>query len=387
MRIAIISFFHAESSLCLAKYLAKTGCSVDYYFVAGLYHTVDYTPGFEYVRASHILGNHRLKKEEVPEMYGYFEGLPVQMFLTRILHHDMYPRFNDFLIRILFKQIRRKNYDAINVVGQYSKVEIAHEVFKDCNLIHSFHELGNHSGPLKPLPIVEKAIRDKSKVILHSKVAYERFMSLVGADEQNTKVIPFGKFETCLLYTKDVKIELPFDEEKPILLFYGYIVPYKGLDILYKSLLLLKDIEDDFNVVVAGSGTDECLKNMEKLPNCHVINKYLSNDEMMQLIKLSSLILLPYRTASQSGIIPTCSLYGKPYLATRVGAFAEMIEDGRNGILVEPNNPTAFANGIRSILESQDLKCALDEGAKNYGINDAFDWNTIAAQTLDFIKK
>lgn len=95
---------------------------------------------------------------------------------------------------------------------------------------------------------------------------------------------------------------------KPILLFYGYILPYKGLDVLAKSVMLLKSDWDKFNIVIAGNGEDLTLPFFKSLPNGYVINHYLSNDEMMSLIRLSSAILLPY--------IPTCALYGKPFIAT-----------------------------------------------------------------------
>lgn len=384
MKIAIVSFFHAESSLCLAKYLAKAGNEVDYYYVAGLYHTVDNTPGFEYSNASHVLGNHKLTPKETPIIYNYLEGLPVTLYLTRILHHDMYPRFNDVLIRILFKQIKRKGYDAINVVGQYSKVGIAHEVFKGCNLIQTFHELGNHEGELIPLPTVVQAVKDKTKVILHSNATYERYVGIEGVDEANVRMIPFGKFETCKIYAKETNVSLPFTEDVPMLLFYGYLAPYKGLDILAEAMEHLKDIHSKFNVVIAGSGENDDLHKFEQYNNCHIIHRFLSNDEMMALIKQSSAILLPYRTASQTGIIPTCTLYGKPFIATNVGAFKESVLDGVNGLLVEKDSPIAFADAMRKVIESPELLKSLSDGAYHYGEDDDFSWSLIAKKTIEF---
>lgn len=385
IRIAILSFFHTESSLCLAKYLARQGCIVDYYFVANLLHDRKGTSGFEYPEAKRCLGNHLLSKDEVPEMYAYMESLPVRLFLTRIIHHEKYPRINQFLMKILMWQIRHKHYDAINIVGQTSWVEVAHDVLKSENLVHTFHELGNHVGELHPLKIVQSAIADKSKVILHSKTAYERFLSITGADANRTTVIPFGKFETCKLYVHEQDIQLPFSDNKPMLLFYGYIYPYKGLDILAKAIELLQSEWDKFNIVIAGAGTDPCLPYFGSLPNGFVLNKFLSNDEMMNLIRQSSAILLPYRSASQTGIIPTCTLYGKPFIATNVGAFSESVIDGYNGLLVEPESPESFANAIKSVIEDKMLLSKLSEGASNFGNKDQFDWDTIAKQTIDFI--
>lgn len=387
MKIAIISFFHAESSLCLAKYIAKLGHQVDYYFVAGLYHTADYTPGFEFRKASHRLGNHYLKCDEIPEIYDYLQGLPVKIYLTRILHHDHFRNFNNWLINLLFKQIKFKHYDAINVVGQYSKVSIAHDVFKTENLIHTFHELGNHDGELVPLDIVRKSIDDKSKVILHSTALHERFLSLDGADPNRTCMIPFGKFETCKLYVHDSYVKLPFSKDRPVFLFYGYMAEYKGLDILSKAMNLLRDMFDKFYLLIAGSGENPSLKEFEALENCYVINRFLSNDEMMCYIKASSVIVLPYKTASQTGIIPTCTLYGKPFIATKVGAFPEMVINGYNGLLINPNDPDDLASGIRKMLDEQKLIEILSEGAANFGCGDNYDWISIASKTVKFFRQ
>lgn len=384
MKIAIISFFHAESSLCLAKYLARQGCVVDYYFVANLLHDRKSTPGFDYPKARRMLGNHLLTEKEAPEMYCYLESLPVRLFLTRIIHHDRYPKINQLLMKMLMWQIKGRHYDAINIVGQKSWIETAHDVLKGENLIHTFHELGNHAGELRPLKVVQSAVADRSKVILHSQSTYDRFITLPGADVARTAVIPFGKFETCKLYVREQDVTLPFSADKPMLLFYGYIYPYKGLDLLAKSVELLRPDWKKFNIVIAGAGHDPNLAYFRSLPNCFVMNRFLSNDEMMNLIRQSSVILLPYRTASQTGIIPTCTLYGKPFIATNVGAFSETVVDGDNGLLIEPDSPECFAKAIKSVVEDKALLSKLSNGASNFGHADKFDWDNIAKQTIHF---
>ncbi|MDO4497671.1 MAG: glycosyltransferase family 4 protein [Bacteroidales bacterium] len=371
----------------MAKYLAKQGHVVDYYFVANLLHDRRGTSGFEYPKAKRTLGNHQLSREEAPEIIDYMEGLPVRIFLSRIVHHDRYPWLNKMLMRLNMLQVKHRHYDAINIVGQISWIMEAHRVLKDENLIHTFHELGSHDGPLQPKPIVQAAISDGSKVILHSAATYQRFLTIPGADPAKTTMIPFGKFETLPLYVKHQEVALPFkDLSKPLLLFYGYILPYKGLDVLAEAMKQLQSDWDKFNLVIAGNGSDPTLPFFQSLPNAHVINRFLSNDEMMNLIRQSSIILLPYHTASQTGIIPTCTLYGKPFIATRVGAFPESLRDGYNGLLVDPNDPVAFAEAMHRVITDASLLATLSEGASQYGNGDAFDWEQIAEKTIKFFK-
>jgi len=384
MRVAIISFFHAESSLCLAKYLAKQGVFVDYYYVANLLHDRKGTSGFEYTKAKRRFGNHLLSIEEIPEIHSFFHGLPVRVYLSRIIHHDRYPLLNKILMTLNMLQIKCRHYDAIDIVGQTSWIMEAHKVLKGENLIHTFHELGNHQGKLTPLPIITEAIKNHSKVILHSNASYQRFMSIPGANATQTRMIPFGKFETLKIYVTEKDVELPFKNSNPILLFYGYILPYKGLDILAEAVNLLKPEWAKFNIVIAGNGTDKTISFFQSIPNGFVINHFLSNDEMMNLIRQSSVIVLPYKSASQTGIIPTCALYGKPCIATKVGAFPETVKDGYNGLLIEPNDAKVLSVAISRVINSSELLSFLVDRASHFGEEDDYDWNSIANKTKDF---
>lgn len=387
MRIAIISFFHPESSLCLAKYLADENNQVDYYYIASYVNDTRGISGFEYPLAKRILGNHKLSHEENPEIYDYFADKSVNVYLTRILHYNRFPRIDRTLMRMLMWQIRIKGYDAINLVGQYSYIDIAHDVFKKCNLIHTFHEIGNHTGELSALPIVKKALRDNSKIIMHSKAMYERLCQYMSINPNRVCVIPFGKFETYRVYDKNRTFDLPFRNDLPIFLFFGFIEKYKGLDVLKKALELLDDYSQCFNLVIAGNGTDPTLDYFRTQKNTYVVNRFLPNDEMIFYIKASSLILLPYKSASQTGIIPTCSVFGKPCIATKVGAFPEMVNDGINGLLVEKDSPAEFAIAIKQVLDDYHLLDRLTQNSFGMGMDDRYDWKNIAHKTIEFYKQ
>lgn len=387
MRIAIISFFHPESSVCLAKYLADEGCKVDYYYIATFVNDQKGVSGFEYSKAKRILGNHKLSYEESPEIYDYFDNGNVKVYLTRILHYSRFPKIDKILMYIFMTQIKMKGYDVINIVGQYSYIEIAHKVFKNSNLVHTFHEIGNHTGKLSVIPIVKKAVDGKSKIIMHSKAMYDRLCEYLPVDEKLITTIPFGKFETYKCYDRNVSYPVPFKNDKPILLFVGFLEKYKGLDTLKDAFLLLGDYLDRFNLLIAGNGNDETLDFFKEQKNTYVVNRFLPNDEMIFYIKKSSVILLPYKSASQTGIIPTCSVFGKPYIATKVGAFPEMVAHGVNGLLVEKESPNEFAEAVKSLLDDPQLLQTLSENSYVIGSDNKYDWKNIAKKTIAFFKQ
>lgn len=110
----------------------------------------------------------------------------------------------------------------------------------------------------------------------------------------------------------------------------------------------------------------------------------MSDGEISYLNKIADVVLLPYKTASQSGIVPTSFMYGNPIIATNVGALGENIKNGINGLLVSPDDSSGFANAMRKVVEDPSLIQKLKSGALSFGHGDEYDWNNIAKKTLDF---
>lgn len=78
-------------------------------------------------------------------------------------------------------------------------------------------------------------------------------------------------------------------------------------------------------------------------------------------------------------------MFGNPIIATRVGALVESIKDGKNGILVAPEDAVAFANAMQSLIFDDNLMSTLKRGAEMYGNGDEYDWHIIAQQTLPIL--
>ena len=382
-KIAIISFFHYESSLCLAKSIAEQGVTVDYFAIIDMFHDKGAVPGINYHKAPKHPGLVRLTSLNAPEICGFYEGLPVNLFLFRLVSFSRRLMFlNKIVFKIVLNKIKSTKYDAINVVGQWPWVEIIHNELKDENLTHTFHEVGSHFKGKLSTQLMETVIRDKSKIILPSRSTLERFRMLDKNGNCQSEYIPFGKFETLMLYRKSTDIKIQFNNDFPIFLFYGFIKPYKGLDLLKQVCEILNSRKVKFNLIVAGDGDDPTLPFYSTMNNCIVINRFLSDDEMMYLNEISDVVLLPYKTASQSGIISTSFMFGNPIIATRVGALTESIQDRKNGILVNAEDTKSFADAMQSLIINPNLMSSLKHGAKQYGNGDEYDWCNIAKQTM-----
>lgn len=154
------------------------------------------------------------------------------------------------------------------------------------------------------------------------------------------------------------------------ILFFGRISYYKGIDLLMHAIpSILKSYPHQI-FVIAGR-TDGCqldyhfLKKYEN--NILLLNRYINTNEAVKLIQKSKFLVCPYRDASQSGVLMTARAIGKPVIATNVGAFAEYIQDGINGLIAEPTTES-IVEKILFFLDQNRYKQYEKHVEKNYSI-------------------
>lgn len=141
------------------------------------------------------------------------------------------------------------------------------------------------------------------------------------------------------------------------LLFFGFVRRYKGLDVLVEALSLLK--EEDIFLSVVGEWWERdaallnILKNARLQSRVEIVDRYVSGDEAANYFSRADVVVLPYRSATGTGIIPLAYHYGKPVIAARTGGIPEVVMDGVSGRLFEPENPRALAEVIREFLHTE----------------------------------
>jgi glycosyltransferase involved in cell wall biosynthesis len=120
------------------------------------------------------------------------------------------------------------------------------------------------------------------------------------------------------------------------LLFFGRLLPYKGLDLLAAGLTRLGP-DHDLDVRVVGHGPESgTLDALRQLPRVQVENRWVAEDEIAELLAWSDALVLPYREASQSGVAAAGLAAGRWVLATRVGGLSEQLAGEPMAMLCEP---------------------------------------------------
>lgn len=149
------------------------------------------------------------------------------------------------------------------------------------------------------------------------------------------------------------KFHLPIYEHDQLLVFFGLIRAYKGLDLLIEALAKTKDTY--CKLLVAGEFYEDELKYRElikKLDLQHRVimhSQFIKEADVKHFICAADVIVQPYRSATQSGVTPVAYHFEKPMIVTNVGGLPEMVPDGKAGLVCEPES-ASIANAIDIFL-------------------------------------
>jgi glycosyltransferase involved in cell wall biosynthesis len=159
------------------------------------------------------------------------------------------------------------------------------------------------------------------------------------------------------------------------LLCYGAVRPYKGVDLALDALARV-DPGLRIKLVVAGrfwAGKRELELQVQRLglgDRVELRDRYVTNDETALLFAASDAVLLPYRSASQSGVAAMAFSYRKPIVATAVGGLPAVVRDGENGFLCPPGDAAALARAIESLPSaSERLREGVARGQQQYSFD------------------
>ena len=162
--------------------------------------------------------------------------------------------------------------------------------------------------------------------------------------------------------------------DENVILFFGYIRPYKGLHVLIDAMKILKQ-EMKLRLLVCGEyyGDEEKYRTHMKeagIDDCTtVISDYIPNENVHWYFSAADVVVQPYITATQSAIAQIAYFFSSPIIATNVGALPEVIINERTGLIVPPNDPEALAKAIKRFYDEkmeQRLMAGADEERKKY---------------------
>lgn len=191
----------------------------------------------------------------------------------------------------------------------------------------------------------------------------------------------YNAFKIANLSKKEARGQLGIDADKKLLLFFGFVREYKGLKYLLNAMPALKEqYGNGIKLLVVGSfdgDKDNYMKIVED-NNINdvvdVIDGYIPDNEVEKYFAACDLVVLPYETATQSGIVQIAYGFEKPVIVTNVGGLPDVVEDGVTGYVVEPKNEKTLAKRISDYYMPNVADC-MKKSVKECAYR--FDWDRI----------
>lgn len=230
--------------------------------------------------------------------------------------------------------------------------------------------------PHEPMPGARAAARAvlgrADLLVTHAESEAERCREV--APDTPVTVVPMPALLTPIV--------APLPDAPTRLLCQGFIRDYKGFDVAVRALPALIARHPDLTLTIAGEPWDGETSRWHGLVRACAVEDhvrlhlgYLADTELTAMIADHHIVLAPYRSATQSGVVNQALAAGRPVVATRVGGLPDTVEEGRNGMLAAPDDVASLVAAIDAAVESL---AHLAEGA----LASATSWDAVAAAVL-----
>jgi glycosyltransferase involved in cell wall biosynthesis len=232
-------------------------------------------------------------------------------------------------------------------------------------------------------------------IFVHTNKMKGQLVEQFGVDEKKISVIPFGindTIPTTRLTKSQARQKLEVSDGEKVLLFFGNIAPYKGLEYLVLAMPILKEKLGQIKLIIAGRVKDcnsywESIQELirkNKLEECvSARTKFIPDEDVETYYKAADVLILPYKSIFQSGVLSLSYNFGLPVIATDVGSLREDIIEGETGYLCPPQDPNSLAKSIinyydsRLYKEIETNKCKIINIAK-----EKYSWSKVGDMTI-----
>ncbi|MEO9146695.1 MAG: glycosyltransferase family 4 protein [Ginsengibacter sp.] len=380
-----------ESTIPLAKYLAREGVEIDLYCL--LPQSGQNTYVFDFLKNPQPNGfvDANITKETLgKKLCQYLSGTQLKNFIIpdgrydRLFLKDLYSAYK------FARHLKKKKYDLIHIIHSSRRFWLFLYFFiPKRKIIQTLHEVTSHDGESDPLDLLplKWLIKNATPVIFHSNISKNRFIefresiSTKRISDAPLALIRFGLFETYHYFNTNLH---PVKNKEINILNFGRIVPSKGIHLLIDAVRLLQD-KYPIHLTVAGDGKPYF--DFKGIKNYEFINRFIPNEEIVSLIEDCDIVVIPYTSASQSGIPMTVYAFNKPIIASNIAGLKEVIDNQKTGILVDNISASSLAASIESLLSDTNLRNEMAENIKKKYTAGEFSWPHIAKQTLSFYSK
>ncbi len=216
-------------------------------------------------------------------------------------------------------------------------------------------------------------------VVVHSEHGRERLTGELGIDPARVHVIPHGAFEHLAAEGARASSEAPLlpHSEKPVVLCFGLMRPYKGIDLLLEAW---RGVEDAELWIVGAPRMDISALRAGAPAGVRFEARFIGDDELPAYFRRADLVVLPYREIDQSGVLFTALAFGKPLLLSDVGGFPEIAATGA-ARMFPAGDASSLHVALRELLGDRERLSLMAARARDAAAGE-YAWESIARRTV-----
>ncbi|MEE9552909.1 MAG: glycosyltransferase family 4 protein [candidate division Zixibacteria bacterium] len=213
----------------------------------------------------------------------------------------------------------------------------------------------------------EKYLIKKADIILVISGYTEGLARQQNARSETPCIIAPPGMENYIQRAEDFKPKLPVSGEPLKLLFVGMCVWHKGIKYLVEAMNLLKEYNITLDIIGKYDGNDHYFKSIKQFVDKNDLDEkirfhgFVETEEVIRLFGESSIYVHPSLMEGYGMVLAEAMSFGLPIVATTAGAIPELVEDGINGILVEPRDSAGLANAILKLCDNEQLRLEISE--------------------------
>jgi len=275
------------------------------------------------------------------------------------------------LIRIL----KRLKPDWFHILWLHHVPSLIYFVINKYKIAYTVHDPILHKGEGGKIRnwVQKKIIKTADVFFVHGLENKRLLVDNYKLNNKQVHVIPHGEF---IFWDKD---KFNIKQEK-IILFFGRIRKYKGLEILISAFEKIYKQIPDYKLFIVGQGDiEEFLPKIHSNSNIVLVNRYIEHNEVATFILRSKFVVLPYTQATQSGVIPMVFALERTCIATNVGAISEIVKHKKTGLLIQPSDSDELADSILFLVKNEELCTKMQSSAFEYINKSAvFSWEKTA---------
>lgn len=233
------------------------------------------------------------------------------------------------------------------------------------------------------------------RLIVHSEGDREKLSKVFRIRPGKIDVAPLGNY---MFFTRSEggdaaaarrKLGLPADAK--VVLFFGVLRPNKGLDQLIEAFAEVARAEPRARLLVASyvkRGVADFTPYAAEIARLGLVKQvdlhlgYIPNEEVPEYFLASDVVALPYTSSHNSGVVQVAYAFGRPVVASNVGSFMQVVEEGRTGHVVAARQPRALARALLQLLGDAEAARRMGDHARELA-RTRYGWDRIAALTLE----